>query len=277
MPYMDRVTLPVWVLQCERRFVTGKEMITSNAESNCIIQITAGKCMAISDGESSVQNTRNVMFLGRNTAVTLQVEIDETCQVTILRFGPTKTGSQMDLNHVCMEIPLVDAFFSKKARYCTLEDRQFIYVTLGELWYEWEHALPERETVISQALKILFVKLSRSFHTHHRFSGIAYLTAAKKYMVQNFQQELSVQSIADHVGISRSYLEALFARYDRNSIVDYLHVVRCDRAAFLLSTTRFPIIDIAIDCGFNNRQHFARVFGKIYGMPPKCYRQDGLF
>jgi len=56
-----------------------------------------------------------------------------------------------------------------------------------------------------------------------------------------------------------------------------VHAVRCDHAAKLLTTTGFPIIEIAMDSRFNNRQHFARVFREIYGVTPSVYRKLNRF
>jgi AraC-like DNA-binding protein len=272
MPYPNMTTLPIWITYCDRRDIDDRETIDSGPDDNCIIQVVVGKCRSVYQEEESFQNTRSVLFMGRNTSVTLIAEPEKPFQIMLLRYSRTLSEPNLDLNRLCMNVPLIDAFFYKKARFCTLVDREYIYVTMGEICYEWKGALPERDAAINFAMKGLFVKLARSFHAHNRSSGIAYLSKAKKYMAQSFQQTLTVHQIALHVGISRSYLEALFARYDRRGIVEYLHAIRCDRAAFLLSTTHFPVIDIALDCGFNNRQHFTRVFTKVYGMNPKSYR-----
>lgn len=273
MPIPNNSTLPIWITYCGKTDLGNDMSVATGSDENCIIQIVSGKCTARHDEESLFQNTRGAMFLGRDTTVTLHVEQGGHCQIMLLRFHRTLSLPNMDLTRLCMNVPLVDAFFSKKPRFCPLVDREYIYVTMGEICYEWEHDEPERDAALRYALKGLFVKLARSYHAHNRSSGIGHLTKAKKYMVQNFQQTLTVPQIASHVGISRSYLEALFAKYDNRGIVEYLHAVRCDRAAFLLSTTHFPIIDIALDCGFNNRQHFARIFNRMYGLAPNTYRK----
>ena len=76
-------------------------------------------------------------------------------------------------------------------------------------------------------------------------------------------------------GISRSYLAQLFATHLGYSTVEYIQAVRCgDQAAYLLRTTRFAIVDIALEAGFNSRQHFARTFRRIYGKTPNAYRRE---
>ena len=126
--------------------------------------------------------------------------------------------------------------------------------------------------MLTSLLQEFFIRLARSFHAHNRPTGIQYLTSACDYIKQNFQEPLTLEKIAAHVGISRSYLAQLFSTQLNRSVVEYIQTVRCDHAAYLLNTTSLPIIDIAMETGFNNRQHFTRTFGKLYGMPPHEYR-----
>ena len=48
--------------------------------------------------------------------------------------------------------------------------------------------------------------------------------------------------------------------------------VRVSRAAFLLNNTDRPVIDLALECGFTSRQHFARCFTRLMGIAPAAYR-----
>ncbi|HNX61056.1 MAG TPA: AraC family transcriptional regulator [Candidatus Limiplasma sp.] len=273
MPYPYLTELPIWVSSCGQGVVGATLPIQNGLDDNCILQVNSGRCMVICNNERRSLSARSVLFLGRNTSAELLGDPDQECRYTMLTYHNVQSAPYLDLNRLCLTAPLIDSFFAQKTRFCTLEDRQYINVTLGELRYEWENRLSEWKTAIRGAMENLFVKLARSFHSQYRFAGVRYLTEAKNYIFQNFQQSITVESIADAVGISRSYLEALFNRYMRGSIVDYLHAVRCDHAAQLLSTTGFPIIDIAMDSGFTNRQHFARVFRVIYGSTPSEYRK----
>ena len=272
MPYPYLTKLPVWISACSREQATGQVFLDNGEDDNLILQVLSGRCNVICNGEHRILATRSVLFLGRKTHAELMPDADQAFHYIFLVYKNVQVSPFLDLNRLCLSAPLVDSFFAQKTRFCTLEDRTYINVTLGEIRYEWENNLNEKETAIRAAMENLFVKLSRAFHTTNRVAGISYLTDAKNYMHKHFQQSLSVEAIASGIGISRSYLEALFNRYMRGSIVDYLHAVRCDHAAQLLTGTRFPIIDIALDSGFNNRQHFARVFREIYGSTPSAYR-----
>lgn len=273
MPYPYLTKLPVWITSCVQEQVSGCFSLENGEDDNLILQVLAGRCTVVCNGEHRVLSTRSVLFLGRKTYAELIPDADQACRCVSLVYRNVQVAPFLDLNRLCLNAPLVDSFFAQKTRFCTLEDRTYINVTLGEIRYELENKLSEMETAVRAAMENLFVKLARAFHSTNRSTGVYYLTDAKNYMYKHFQQNLSVEDIANGVGISRSYLEALFNRYMRGSIVDYLHSVRCDHAAQLLTGTRFPIIDIALDSGFNNRQHFARVFHEIYGSTPSAYRK----
>jgi AraC-like DNA-binding protein len=273
MPYPFLTVLPVWIASCTRERVEKPVQLENGEDDNLILQIISGRMTVVCNGEQRELLTRSILFLGRKTCAEIIPVGNKACRYIALVYRNVQTPPFLDLNRLCLNAPLVDSFFAQKTRFCTLEDKCFVNVTLGEIRYEWENRLSEMDTAVRAAMENLFIKLSRSFHADNRLGSVRYLNDAKKYMHKHFQQDLTVESIALGVGISRSYLEALFNRYIRGSIVDYLHSVRCDHAAQLLANTRFPIIDIALDSGFHNRQHFARVFQEVYGYTPSAYRK----
>lgn len=273
MPYPFLTVLPVWIASCTRERAEKPVVLENGEDDNLILQILSGRMTVVCNGEQRPLLTRSILFLGRKTRAEIIPDPDQACRYIALVYRNVPAQPFLDLNRLCLNAPLVDSFFAQKTRFCTLEDNCYINLTLGEIRYEWENRLSEMDTAIRAALENLFVKLSRSFHATNRLGSVRYLNDAKKFMHKHFQHDLTVESVAKGVGISRSYLEALFNRYMRGSIVDYLHAVRCDHAAQLLAGTRFPIIDIALDSGFHNRQHFARVFLDVYGATPSAYRK----
>ena len=53
---------------------------------------------------------------------------------------------------------------------------------------------------------------------------------------------------------------------------EYLRERRMEKAVVLLQTTDKSIQEIIYECGFNNRAHFYKEFGKRYQVTPKEYR-----
>jgi AraC family transcriptional regulator len=49
---------------------------------------------------------------------------------------------------------------------------------------------------------------------------------------------------------------------------------RLDLAKEILATSREPIVNIALDCGFTDTPHFSRTFKKETGLTPGQYREQ---
>lgn len=100
------------------------------------------------------------------------------------------------------------------------------------------------------------------------------LQEVRRYIEAHLQQaELSPNSIADHFNISTRQLYRILA--PSSCTPDALiWRSRLDRARMLLTDSRLrtPILDIALQCGFNDAAHFSRAYRKTFGHPPKLAR-----
>ena len=272
MPYPYRKNLPLWPSHCGIMTIREDYCLKTSNTENCFLQIISGRMVIQHKSRRHTLAARSVVALGRNTSVLLEPQAQQSCQLILLFLHHAPAAPNINLNFLCLHVSLVDVFFGRKTRFCILTDQEHIYVTFHAILYEWEHDQPERDTMLTSLLQEFFIRLARSFHAHNRPTSIQYLTSACDYIKQNFQEPLTLEKIAAHVGISRSYLAQLFSTQLNRSVVEYIQTIRCDHAAYLLNTTSLPIIDIAMETGFNNRQHFTRTFGKLYGMPPHEYR-----
>lgn len=84
---------------------------------------------------------------------------------------------------------------------------------------------------------------------------------------------MSLQSAADHVGLSASYLGRTFKAIEGLSFTEYVTAVRLEEAARQLTKTDKPISTVAFDVGLENQSYFSSLFKKEYGMTPSTYRQ----
>ncbi|MGX7894653.1 helix-turn-helix domain-containing protein [Tsuneonella sp. HG222] len=86
--------------------------------------------------------------------------------------------------------------------------------------------------------------------------------------------ELSPESVAHALSISKRYLQALLAG-SGTSFVQELNAARLDRASDLLADQRaagLPVAEIAYRCGFLDAGYFARLFRKRFGITPREWR-----
>jgi len=95
---------------------------------------------------------------------------------------------------------------------------------------------------------------------------------AIRFIQQNPQENLSLQSIAENAGFSLTYFDALFQKYTGYSPVEYARKYKLTRSALQLRTTRKTVLDIALEFGYESPESFARAFKAYYGLSPSDYR-----
>lgn len=99
------------------------------------------------------------------------------------------------------------------------------------------------------------------------------LREIKLFVVCNFQRELTIDDIAEHVGMNRSAACTFFKRNEGKTIWEYMNHLRLEEAKRLLSTTDFTIQEICYKSGFRDLAHFSRTFRKGVGTSPSEYRK----
>ncbi len=94
------------------------------------------------------------------------------------------------------------------------------------------------------------------------------------YISQNCTQPLTLETVADFMGVSKSHFAHLFKQYTNATFVDFLTEERVKRAQSLFLNQELQIIDIAYDSGFSSVSSFNRAFKKITGMTPTQFRES---
>ena len=82
----------------------------------------------------------------------------------------------------------------------------------------------------------------------------------------------TVQSLSQHVGLSRSVFMARFTAAFGQAPMAVLRQLRFRHAAVLLSSNTLGIDQIAYGVGYKSRSSFSRAFRKMYGKDPSEYR-----
>lgn len=83
--------------------------------------------------------------------------------------------------------------------------------------------------------------------------------------------ELSVEMIADRVGISRVHLHRKLKELTNQTTRDFIRNVRLKQAADLLSGKNLTIAEVAEATGFASQGHFSKAFKEFYGVSPSGY------
>lgn len=101
-----------------------------------------------------------------------------------------------------------------------------------------------------------------------------YIHEAINYIEQNFPYEISIEDIADHCGINRSYFGKIFHKSVGRTPQEFLISYRMMKAAELLKMTALSVADIGNAVGYPNPLHFSRAFKNVYGISPQKWRKQ---
>jgi AraC-like DNA-binding protein len=93
------------------------------------------------------------------------------------------------------------------------------------------------------------------------------------YINTHFSNDISVQSIADSLYMSRAKITSVFSAYSGVPISDYIRSVRIKNANRLISRG-CSITEAAFASGFQNTRTFNNVYRRTMGMTPSEYEKN---
>lgn len=96
------------------------------------------------------------------------------------------------------------------------------------------------------------------------------------YCYENYNTDISLQSIADALHISRCYISRIFSKRLHISFNDYINSLRIRKACEILKAGDMSVTEIAYAVGYNSVRTFDRCFMTVRGMTPKEYRIKAL-
>ncbi|RWE19238.1 MAG: GlxA family transcriptional regulator [Mesorhizobium sp.] len=92
-------------------------------------------------------------------------------------------------------------------------------------------------------------------------------------MEANLTEPLLLDEIAASASLSRRQIERLFKRELGCSPSRFYLDLRLERAHLLLISSRTPVVEIAMACGFVSASHFSKAYRDVYGCAPHQSRQ----
>jgi AraC-like DNA-binding protein len=98
------------------------------------------------------------------------------------------------------------------------------------------------------------------------------LRRTREYIDANLDSPLSIEDMAETVGISTSHFSRSFRKAMGMPPHDYVLRRRVARARHLLMSTELRLADIALQTGFSDQAHFTNRFREQVGLPPRTYR-----
>jgi AraC family transcriptional regulator len=96
------------------------------------------------------------------------------------------------------------------------------------------------------------------------------------FVHENLHENVSLMQMAEEAKLSPAYFSQMFHQSTGVAPHQFVLRARVERAKELLVKEDARVLDVAIACGFQTQQHFARAFRALCKMSPTQFRQARL-
>ena len=103
-----------------------------------------------------------------------------------------------------------------------------------------------------------------------------FINTVKKKVEDNLDnQEFNVDSLCNLLNMSRTSFYNKIKALTNQAPADYIRAIRLNRAAELLKTGKYSVIEVADMTGYNDAKYFREVFKKHFNVSPSKYAKAG--
>ncbi len=168
----------------------------------------------------------------------------------------------------------------------TIETRKLVYYRIirvcqrNQYWQENEQRgneladkvlmapdMAELDRLASQELLQMLQKLKKETQK----PSLSIEKIVKYVETHYFEGDFSLKMVADHFGVSVSYISQFFKNACGSKLIDYYTNLRMERVKELMGTD-MGLQEIMLQVGYFNMSSFIRRFKQLYGMTPGEYR-----
>ena len=100
------------------------------------------------------------------------------------------------------------------------------------------------------------------------------LKQAQEFIAAQYRQNLTLEQVARHVGLSPTYFSRIFKQEMGYTFVDYLTHVRLEEAKRLLRTTPLTLAEISYTVGYQSPNYISELFKTMEGTTASNYRRN---
>lgn len=160
------------------------------------------------------------------------------------------------------------------------EKDSYIENLLNNMLTEYNGKELHYNSALSSFLILLLIHLHRNYTSFFPVEVMNRTTSTiieiQKYIDQNSQSKLNLKDIAKKYYIDMYYLSRIFKNITGYSFKEYIILQRISKAKNLLFFTTEDITQVGLRSGFNNTNHFIKLFKKYEGITPYQYRKQTL-
>ncbi|MBD2866838.1 AraC family transcriptional regulator [Paenibacillus oceani] len=144
---------------------------------------------------------------------------------------------------------------------------EFRHLHAGENFFRWLAKMYE-------LFDLLAVVARRERQALSEKGSPGWIQESVSFMQMYYTENITVQDVADYIGVHRSYFSAEFSKRQGIPPVQYLQRLRMEKGAQMLLETEFLITDIALFLGYPDLYTFTRAFRNYYNVTPSKLRTN---
>ncbi len=195
-------------------------------------------------------------------------------------FHSTHTSSKTTSNCLKISFPsyLISDYFAHRLNNPIVFKNYTNNPLLGELIKKISSSAnnTEYKKIILNSILLELCEYGNNIRTAPDVNINSVVLSAIEILNRHFNEDISLNSIADSLGITPQYLSYVFSKHMNISLINYLTDIRLRYAAGLLLDNNLNITEICYLSGYKNLSHFIRSFKRKYNLSPSEYRRVKL-
>lgn len=155
---------------------------------------------------------------------------------------------------------------------------QGIYQIIQRLLFLFTENHPSKDFFVGNMLVELIVRIlqanSKELHKNANSDQINNnrISAVVNYILTNLDKPLSVEELSAVAHMSASNFYRVFKNEMGMSPVNFVNLERVNKAMTLLRDPKISIKEVYLQCGFQNRSYFNRLFRKVSSLSPNEFQ-----
>jgi 2-isopropylmalate synthase len=129
------------------------------------------------------------------------------------------------------------------------------------------------EDIMSSSIEALVAAANRLTREQHITSGREERIVEIMGFIQNHYADVTLEVLSEHFHLSKPYLSKYIKERAGMTFQDAVKEERMKKARMLLKETNQTVETIAAEVGYENVEHFNRLFKKTYNITPVQYRK----
>lgn len=257
-----------------------RTVLSVDSESFAIVYINSGTGKYIHKQKIDIYIPHSIFMCSKDTHLSITPTIKINCTVTIIKFN---IHFLEDRKIFAQSVSFLKPFTSHSNECLCLtisnSNNHSIYSFLDIIINEYQDMKSLSNYIIQNTLASLIIYLARIYdftvfenNQDVKTTKANLIEHIKATIEKNYNQPISLDSIAKQYYLNSSYLSHYFKKKEGIPLSNYIVKARINQAKLLLVDTEELIFDIASSCGFNTIAYFNSCFKKQENITPTAYR-----